>query len=60
MKEGGKEGGKKKRTTKRPNESGKQEESERVDDSKKHASKRLNGCVRKEAIMRESESMGLK
>ena len=34
--------GRRQKTSKRPNESGKQEESERVKEGKKRASKRLN------------------
>ena len=52
--------GRRQKTSKRSNESGKQEESERVKESKNHASKRLNECVRKEAVVRESENMGVK
>ena len=52
--------GRRQKTSKRPNESEKQEESERVNEGKTHASKRLNECVRKEAVGRESENMGVK
>ena len=52
--------GRRQKTSVRPNESGEQEESERVKESKKHASKRFIKCVRKETIERESESMGVK
>ena len=47
--------GRRQKRSKRPNESGKQEESERVNESKKHASKRLNKCVRKEGGSRARE-----
>ena len=51
--------GRRQNTSKRPNESGigRKRTSE---ESKNHASKRLNECVRKEAVVRESGCIGVK